>query len=624
MSLKLLKIFFCALIALSVCLTSFKVEPVRAACNPSLSANGTANFALNVPNPNTYRFWAHIFAPSQGIDAVSVQLDSNCPVTVGNGTAISPGKFSWVDYSDGVLSNKINFKINAGSHTVSIVGVDAGVAVDKVMFLADSTCIPVNDGSNCIMPANKVGPSGATPGSSGTQQATTVIPTPSQQTSATPTPKQNSTAKPALPSQAGKLGSPMNIVAIVSVVILLTLGVGLGIWRFRIFDLAKRIFGNKNPMTAPKDVALASNQFSAHQMHRRRNIIISVSSGLIVLAGAVMVRLIMASSPGVAYLLADANLANQAVVVKDTSAIGGRMVRFGGSGQETQSNTSTPAQSAPAPVPPVATVGSTCALPEYPTPSCVGLPAGTSFVKTVNGDYIAKANGEQISGWHITGSLVIAAANVSVRNSQIDGTVDNEVGTTHYVPFTISDTTIGPVSGCIGSPGLGEDGYTAIRIYVRGHDDGFRMSGNNISISDSYAKLCYLPPAAAPPDGSHSDGIQAYCPDRTCTGLTFNHNTVDAQGVPATFMLNLVDPQLSVVTANDNLLIGGAYTVVPYWHSGANWIFQNNRIVYKAWTYGAVDAGGTCAHQNWAGNTLVTIDGNYAITSTVGAQLCIN
>jgi hypothetical protein len=210
-----------------------------------------------------------------------------------------------------------------------------------------------------------------------------------------------------------------------------------------------------------------------------------------------------------------------------------------------------------------------------------------------------------------------------VKNSQIDGTVINEVGPTHYGPFTVTDTTIGPANGCIGQPGLGESSYTASRVLIRGHDDGFRVSGNNIDISDSYAVLCYLPPSVAPPDGSHSDGIQAYCPIEACGGVVFDHNTIDASRVPTTNSVNLTDPQLSGVTVKENLLMGGAYVIDANWHSGPSWTFTDNRIVNKSWAYGPASTEGTCSHQAWSGNGLVTIDRNYKLTSAPVALPCI-
>jgi hypothetical protein len=260
-----------------------------------------------------------------------------------------------------------------------------------------------------------------------------------------------------------------------------------------------------------------------------------------------------------------------------------------------------------------------CSLPEYPKPSCTGVPANTQLTDlppNEAGAYRVQTDGEVIDGKHITGDLLITANGVTIRNSQIDGTVLNEYGTTHY-PFTITDSTVGPVSGCISAPGVGEADYTATRVHVRGHDDGFRVSGNNVNIFDSFAKLCANP-------GSHSDGIQSYCPTASCTGVLFRHNTVDARNVDATFMVNLVDPNVGTVTVSDSLLMGGAYTLVTQWHSGPKWVVHDNRVVDQAWAYGPASTENTCANQDWAGNSIVTIDSDYHLTSTVGALACID
>lgn len=252
------------------------------------------------------------------------------------------------------------------------------------------------------------------------------------------------------------------------------------------------------------------------------------------------------------------------------------------------------------------------------------MPAGTTFTKTVTGDYTAKTPGEIIDGWHITGTLLIGASNVTVRNTQIDNYIENQIGSTDYGPFSVTDSTVGPAQGCNGGIGIGESDFTATRVLVRGHEDGFRMSGNNITVQDSYALLCYLTPAQDPPDGSHSDGIQAYCPDTACSNLLFKHNTIDAAQVPSTNAVNATDPKLSGVTVQDNLLMGGAYTIDAWYHSGPAWVFTNNRLVNGKWSYGPASAEGTCSNQSWSGNTLVTADSNYNVTGTVGQLPCVN
>lgn len=283
----------------------------------------------------------------------------------------------------------------------------------------------------------------------------------------------------------------------------------------------------------------------------------------------------------------------------------------------------------------------TCALPNYPNPGCTGMPANTIITNTINGDYAAMTPGQVIDGWHITGDLNIRAANVIVRNSEIDGTIDNEQDqkinsktvSVFYGPFTITDTTIGPAGSCITAPGLGESGYTATRVRIQGHDDGFRMSSNNVTVTDSYAHLCWNPPSLAPPDGSHSDGFQNYCRDSygnstPCANLVFSHNTIDEHDIAGNSGINAGSTAdgsgFSNATVNDNLFWGGGYTMSMTWGSGPKWTVHGNRIVNKGWQYAPVDAEGTCVNQDWAGNSIVTIDSSYKVTSTVSDQPCVN
>ncbi|MEV6927283.1 hypothetical protein AB0M46_22655 [Dactylosporangium sp. NPDC051485] len=281
----------------------------------------------------------------------------------------------------------------------------------------------------------------------------------------------------------------------------------------------------------------------------------------------------------------------------------------------------------PSGVPPGPAVGGAppsgpCALPRYPTPACTGVPQGT-VLTTIKGDFTAATTGQVVNAKHITGNVFIRANNVVIQNSEIDGTIYNDQGSQRW-SFTVTDTTIGPASGCIGQPAVNDSNYVAVRVRSRGHDDGFRFGPpGNVKIYDSYVENCYNPPSLAPPDGSHSDGVQAVCGGVPCVGLTVVHNTFDGRKVPTTNMLNLTDPALSDVTATDNLMGGGAYIVDAWWHSGPDWTIRNNRFVDNTWTYGAVSTEDTCAHQHWSGNTLVTIDEHYNVTSTVGPQPCI-
>jgi hypothetical protein len=218
--------------------------------------------------------------------------------------------------------------------------------------------------------------------------------------------------------------------------------------------------------------------------------------------------------------------------------------------------------------------------------------------------------GTVIDGRHVTGDLVINADNVVVRNSQIDGAVVNEDGARRQYTYSITDSTVGPASGCLTAPAIGMGRYTATRVHVRGHGDGFRASGDAIRIDDSYVKLCSNP-------GDHSDGIQQY---QTGGGLVINHTTFDQRSATSvTAPIDIMDSQSRDVTITNNLVMGGTYSVYFRNTTGTR-VFHNNRVVDKSWIYGPTEAD--CGLIDWSGNTIVTIDGNYNVTSTVGPWNC--
>ncbi|WP_326819527.1 DUF4082 domain-containing protein [Streptosporangium sp. NBC_01756] len=253
--------------------------------------------------------------------------------------------------------------------------------------------------------------------------------------------------------------------------------------------------------------------------------------------------------------------------------------------------------------------------PAYPTPACTGVPPGTKLaMSALNEDgaaYRVTTPGAELNGVHIPGDLLINANGVKVRNSQIDGRVINADGDDTF-SFTITDSTIGTAKRCQTLPGIGQDKYTATRVLIRGHGDGFRAAGDDIVIRDSYVDLCSNP-------GDHSDGIQTY---NTGKGLIFDHNTVDQRHAKdITAPIFLVDKQIVDAVITDNLVMGGTYSI-QLRNGRGNLVMRGNKLVDKSWVYGPVEAD--CAKIDWADNSLVTIDANYRITSTVGPLPCMN
>ena len=262
-------------------------------------------------------------------------------------------------------------------------------------------------------------------------------------------------------------------------------------------------------------------------------------------------------------------------------------------------------------LPPGRSGGGRC--PAYPTPSCTGVPGGTklSDVTLNSGDaYRVTQDGAVLDGMHIPGNLLITAHNVTVRNSQIDGFVTDEYENVDY-SYSIIDSTVGPASGCDSQPGVGEGTFYARGVLIRNHGDGFRDSGNDIEIHDSYVHLCSNP-------GDHSDGIQSY---GAGNNTVLDHNTLDERGVKdITAPVFLTDQQNNVSVTN-NLVAGGTYSIQVR-NAGGTVVVQGNRMVDKTWEYEPVDAD--CGKIQWSGNTIVTIDANYTVTSTVGPLNCMS
>jgi hypothetical protein len=269
--------------------------------------------------------------------------------------------------------------------------------------------------------------------------------------------------------------------------------------------------------------------------------------------------------------------------------------------------------------------------PAYPTPDCTGVPPGTVFTRTVTGDYFVKTQGEQLDAWHVTGTVVIQASDIVIRNSQIDGQINNEYSGVFSGPFTVVDSTIGTDSTCQTAPAVGASDYTAIRLHIHGFEDGFAAAGPNVTVRDCYVKQCGTPTSAA-------DGIGDY---PATANLVFDHNTVDECGAwtldrskpcditghnsPIHINSRPADgPGYGSrdVTITRNLVMGGVYSVF-IWPAYGTWIISGNRVVDGTWDYGSYETNGQCDHvTTWSDNAIVTMDSGYNVTSVLRTEPC--
>lgn len=256
----------------------------------------------------------------------------------------------------------------------------------------------------------------------------------------------------------------------------------------------------------------------------------------------------------------------------------------------------------------------------YPRPGNTGVPSGTTFARTM-GYYEAKTPGEVLDRVHFTSGVLVAAQGVTIKRSQIDDTVVVEGGS-----LTISDSTVGPArcgDDTWTPSGIVWNNYTATRVHVRGHADGFMASGSNITVRDSYVDICPYP-------GAHADGIQDH---PRAENLVVDHTTFDMRNVgePANggLYINAGDQGQAPsrnVTLTDNLVMGDGGHGIWIYPADGTWIVRGNRLVDNGtaphdWVSPAYTNGRCSYVDEWADNDVVTVDSTFAITGTVKDNL---
>ena len=131
--------------------------PTPAGC--SLPTNfGTATNTVSVPAAGTYVIWTRMMAPNNTANSYALDIDNAQCITVGDSSAMAANTWNWVNYRDGAPSTPVSVNLTAGSHTFKLIGREAGVKIDRILALADATCVPNGVGNNCTNSADAVAP----------------------------------------------------------------------------------------------------------------------------------------------------------------------------------------------------------------------------------------------------------------------------------------------------------------------------------------------------------------------------------------------------------------------------------------------------------------------------------
>ncbi len=185
-------------------------------CPPAgYTGKGIASYSINLPVSGNYKLWVQMKGNGDSANSLFAQLDGLYCVKVGDLVGMPVGSWVWVDYQNGNTTNKIPMPIIAeGTHTITLIGnaAEPGVAVDRLLFTKDATCIPTGTGDACVGIVSTPTPTLMAPTATGTP-----IPTPVSATY-TPTPTVSVTAPvfktTSLPQ--GKRGAAYNATVVVT------------------------------------------------------------------------------------------------------------------------------------------------------------------------------------------------------------------------------------------------------------------------------------------------------------------------------------------------------------------------------------------------------------------------
>jgi hypothetical protein len=211
-------------------------------------------------------------------------------------------------------------------------------------------------------------------------------------------------------------------------------------------------------------------------------------------------------------------------------------------------------------------VATTAPTPVSTTPdqTNTGVPAGTKLT-VHNGDLKITTPGTVIDGLDIHGFVVIAAPNVTIKNSVVRGydhaltgikPLINNLG--GHANLVVKDTELSPTVETPYVQGIYGYNFEATRVNIHNVIDGIHITGSNVKVQQSWVHdhLHYLQDPNHKGSPSHDDSIQIQKGDNiviTGNKLTGPHS--------ANMQITQDTGVVSNVTFTKNIVAGGACSV---------------------------------------------------------------
>jgi hypothetical protein len=164
---------------------------------------------------------------------------------------------------------------------------------------------------------------------------------------------------------------------------------------------------------------------------------------------------------------------------------------------------------------PAADAVTTAAQPARPSAANTGVPPGTVLTEHDGNITITEA-GTVLKDLDVHGFVVIEASNVTIEDSIIRGGISH--GDTALVKVVsgtnvlVEDSELVPEYTSVQIDGIRGANYTALRLNIHGTNDASKVTGDNVTIEDSY--IHDLPFFPHDPDQggnpAHNDGVEIF------------------------------------------------------------------------------------------------------------------
>jgi len=107
------------------------------------TTTGSATKTISVQSAGTYYIWSRMLATDASSDSFWIQIDGGAGINVGDG-GVPFGSWTWVSHQNGNTSSRVSVSLTQGSHTLTILGREAGTKLDAVVLSPDPNFNPAN------------------------------------------------------------------------------------------------------------------------------------------------------------------------------------------------------------------------------------------------------------------------------------------------------------------------------------------------------------------------------------------------------------------------------------------------------------------------------------------------